>query len=213
MAGLRVEGAVHAVAVLGVLVVEIEDDHANRRCRCGTPRGKGISTFGCGCALVEEHQRAGGGVAGIDREVHAAGHRCGAERERLARRGACSPRVRGLGRRRSRSIRHAFLALYLQWPDYAPAGIRRVARWSKKSRKPVSDMVSCRSSRETGQGDLAALARRPCGRRRAACAGRRWTCRPRRSCRGRPWRRPAASGRICCLRFAAPCCRRSRPQS
>ena len=35
-------------------------------------------------ALVKEHQRAGGGVAGVDREIDAAGHRGGAERKRLA---------------------------------------------------------------------------------------------------------------------------------
>ena len=72
---LGLEGAVHAEAVLDVLVVEVEDNHREHIAQAELAE-EGDFDERLLLAVVEQHQRAVGGVAGIDREVdHVAGDR------------------------------------------------------------------------------------------------------------------------------------------
>ncbi len=83
MTGLRIPGAVEAIAVLQRFDVEIEDDHAVDIADAELVR-KGNLDLGFGRILVEEHKGARCGMARIDREVHASGREGCAEGKWLA---------------------------------------------------------------------------------------------------------------------------------
>ena len=93
-----------------------------RHCRCGSRSGKGISAIGCGCALLEQHQGAGGGVAGVNGEVDAAGHERGAERKRPPRAELVARRIRASDRRRCALLHGESMSLSRRQPS--DAGLR-----------------------------------------------------------------------------------------
>src|SRR5262249_47639051 len=78
--GTRVERAVHLVAVLDLLEVEVEDDHGKDVSDPELRRNGDFRHWPC-APLVEQYQRARRGVAGIHGEIHAARHEGGPEGE------------------------------------------------------------------------------------------------------------------------------------
>ena len=75
----RKEGAVHAIAVFDVLVIEVEDHHREHITQPELLE-EGNLDEGFLLAVVEEYQRAVGGIAGIHRKVDGVANDHGSKR-------------------------------------------------------------------------------------------------------------------------------------